>query len=167
MVDQTVLSSKGNAKDALIGTVAASGQGDTWEAESWQTFVTDYQELFTPEERFPSPSLLATNYYGATLATLTALDEVGGDLSGGHDQFREVLASLELDAPNGKITLDENRQAIGTNFVTEVVEDADGNLVSKVVKVIEDVNQTLGMDAEKFAAIGVPAREVPECKVYN
>jgi len=101
------------------------------------------------------------------LATLTALDEVGGDLSGGHDQFREVLAGLELDAPNGKITLDENRQAIGTNFVTEVVEDADGNLVSQVVKVIEDVNQTLGMDTEKFAAIGVPAREVPECKVYE
>ena len=33
MVDQTVLSSKGNAKDALIGTVAASGQADTWEDE--------------------------------------------------------------------------------------------------------------------------------------
>ena len=167
MVDQTVLSSKGNAKQALIGTVAASGQGDTWEAESWQTFVTDYQDAFAPEDRFPSPSLLATNYYGATLATLTALDEVGADLSGGHDQFREVLAGLELDAPNGKITLDENRQAIGTNFVTEVVEDADGNLVSKVVKVIENVNQTLGMDPEKFASIGVPAREVPECKVYE
>jgi ABC-type branched-subunit amino acid transport system substrate-binding protein len=167
MVDQTVLSSKGNAKQALVGTVAASGQGDTWEAESWQTFVTDYQDAFAPEDRFPSPSLLATNYYGATLATLTALEEVGADLSGGHDQFREVLAGLELDAPNGKITLDENRQAIGTNFVTEVVEDADGNLVSKVVKVIENVNQTLGMDPEKFASIGVPAREVPECKVYE
>ena len=58
---------------ALIGTVAASGQGDTWEAESWQTFVTDYQEAFAPEDRFPSPSLLATNYYGAALATLTSL----------------------------------------------------------------------------------------------
>lgn len=167
MVDQTVLSSKGGAKDALIGTVAASGQGDTWEEESWQTFVTDYQELFAPEDRFPSPSLLATNYYGAMLATLTALDQVGGDLSGGHDEFRAVLAGLELDAPNGKITLDENRQAIGTNFVTEVIEDADGNLVSQVVKVIENVNQTLGMDVEKFAAIGVPAREVPECKIYE
>lgn len=167
MVDQTVLSSKGGAKDALIGTVAASGQGDTWEAESWQTFVTDYQEAFAPEDRFPSPSLLATNYYGATLATLTALEEVGGDLSGGHDQFREVLASLELDAPNGKITLDENRQAVGTNFVTEVIEDADGNLVSQVVQVIEDVNQTLGKDPALFQEIGAPAREVPECKVYE
>jgi len=31
MVDQTILSAKGNAKNALIGTIAASGQADTWE----------------------------------------------------------------------------------------------------------------------------------------
>ncbi len=31
MVDQTVLSSKGQAKEALIGAVAASGQADTWD----------------------------------------------------------------------------------------------------------------------------------------
>ena len=31
MIDQTILSSKGNAKNALIGTIAASGQADTWD----------------------------------------------------------------------------------------------------------------------------------------
>ncbi|MEM7022367.1 MAG: ABC transporter substrate-binding protein [Pseudomonadota bacterium] len=167
MVDQTVLSSKGKAKDALIGTVAASGQADTWDNEKWQAFVKAYQDAFPPEERFPGPSLLATSYYNAASAVFNALDEVGGDLSGGHDQIREVLANMELDAPNGKITLDDNRQAIGTNFVTEVVEDADGNLVSTVVKVVENVNQTLGMDPELFSTIGLPARDVPECKVYE
>ena len=167
MVDQTVLSSKGSAKDALIGTVAASGQADTWEDEGWQAFVKAYQDAFPPEERFPGPSLLATNYYNSAIAVFDALDEIGGDLSGGHDQFREVLANMELDAPNGKITLDENRQAIGTNFVTEVVEDENGELVSKVVKVVENVNQTLGMDPELFATIGLPARDVPECKAYE
>jgi ABC-type branched-subunit amino acid transport system substrate-binding protein len=167
MVDQTVLSSKGSAKEALIGTVAASGQADTWENEKWQAFVKAYQDAFAPEDRFPGPSLLATNYYNAAVAVFRALDEIGGDLSDGHAKFREVLANMELDAPNGKITLDENRQAIGTNFVTEVVEDADGNLVSKVVKVVENVNQTLGMDPALFATIGLPARDVPECKVYQ
>ncbi|MEZ5934624.1 MAG: ABC transporter substrate-binding protein [Alphaproteobacteria bacterium] len=167
MVDQTVMSSKGSAKEALIGTVAASGQADTWDNPKWQAFVKAYQDAFPPEERFPGPSLLATNYYNAAVAVFRALDEIGGDLSGGHAQLREVLANMELDAPNGKITLDQNRQAIGTNFVTEVVEDADGNLVSKVVKVVENVNQTLGMDPEVFAKIGLPARDVPECKVYE
>lgn len=167
MVDQTVLSSKGSAKDALIGTVAASGQADTWDNEKWQGFVKAYQDAFAPEDRFPGPSLLATNYYNSAVAVFRALDEIGGDLSGGHDQFREVLANMELDAPNGKITLDDNRQAIGTNFVTEVVADADGNLVSTVVKVVENVNQTLGMDPELFKTIGLPARDVPECKVFE
>jgi branched-chain amino acid transport system substrate-binding protein len=167
MVDQTVLSSKGSAKQALIGTVAASGQADTWENEKWQAFVKAYQDAFPPEQRFPGPSLLATSYYNSAIAVFDALDEIGGDLSGGHEQLREVLANMELDAPNGKIILDHNRQAIGTNFVTEVVEDADGNLVSKVVKVVENVNQTLGMDPEVFATIGLPARDVPECKVYE
>jgi branched-chain amino acid transport system substrate-binding protein len=166
MVDQTILSAKGNAKNALIGTVAASGQADTWDAPSWQAFVKAYQDAFPPEKRFGSPSLLATNYYGATQAMIEALTKVNGDLSDGQKKFRDVLGKLEIDAPNGKIKLDSNRQAIGTNFVTEVVDDGKGNLVSKVVKVIENVNQTLGYDPAVFAKIGLPSRTVPECKKY-
>ena len=70
MVDQTILSAKGNAKNALLGTIAASGQADTWEDPSWQKFVKAYQDAFPPNKRFPSPSLLATNYYGSTMALI-------------------------------------------------------------------------------------------------
>jgi ABC-type branched-subunit amino acid transport system substrate-binding protein len=166
MVDQTILSAKGNAKNALIGTVAASGQADTWDAPSWQAFVKAYQDAFPPEKRFPSPSLLATNYYGATQALMEALQKVNGDLSDGQKKLRETLNTLVIQAPNGEIKLDSNRQAIGTNFVTEVVEDK-GNLVSKVVAVVPNVNQTLGYDPKVFAKIGLPSRTVPECKKYE
>ena len=44
MVDQTVLSSKGKAKDALIGTVAASGMADADPSPKWQAFVKAYQQ---------------------------------------------------------------------------------------------------------------------------
>jgi branched-chain amino acid transport system substrate-binding protein len=71
-----------------------------------------------------------------------------------------------LDAPNGKISLDEDRQAIGTNFVTEVVDDGKGNLFSKVVKVVPDVHQTLGYPRDVFVKIGPPSRTNPECKKY-
>ena len=94
------------------------------------------------------------------------LNDIGGDLSDGHEKFRAGLTALELDAPNGMIKLDENRQAIGTNFVTEVVEDDNGNLVNQLVKIIPNVSQTLGLDPEVFATIGAPGREVPECKIY-
>ncbi|MEO0993666.1 MAG: ABC transporter substrate-binding protein [Pseudomonadota bacterium] len=166
MVDGTVLSSKGRAKEALIGVPSSGPQADTWDNPDWQAFVKAYQDLFAPEDRFPSPSLLATAYYNATDAALQCLDTVGGDLGEGQSAYRACLASLELDAPNGKITLDENRQAIGTNFVSEVVELEDGNLATKLVSLKEGVSQTLGVDAATFATIGLPSRETPECKKY-
>src|ERR1700720_3697117 len=168
MVDQTVLSSKGKAKEALIGTVSAGPQADTWEDPQWQAFVKAYQNAWPPEKRFPGPSLGGTYYYDSTKAALLALDKVDGDLSDGNKKFRAALSSLELESPTGKITLDSNRQAIGTSFVTEAVKDANGDLVSKVVKVVPNVNQTLGFDPAVFAKIGLPGREGPVCqKSYN
>ena len=149
-----------------LGTIAASGQADTWEDPGWQKFVKAYQDAFPPNKRFPSPSLLATNYYGSTMALILALRQVNGDLSNNQAKLKEALAKIELDAPNGKIKLDSNRQAIGTNFVTEVVDDGKGALFSKVVKVIPNVNQTLGYDPAVFSKIGLPSRTVPECKKY-
>lgn len=163
MVDGTVLNSKGRAKQALIGTPSSGPQADTWDDPKWQEYVKAYQDAFPPEERFVSPSLLATNYYNATNAALQCLDEVGGDLSDGHQAFRQCLATIELDAPNGKITLDENRQAIGSNFVIEVVELENGDLATKMVSKVDGVTQTLGMSKEEFDAIGRPSRDTPEC----
>ncbi len=171
MVDQTVLSSKGKAKDLLIGTIAASGMADADPNPKWQAFVKAYQQA--PKEgffknAFASPSLLAINYYNSADAVFKALDQVNGELSDGNNKFREALKNIVLDAPNGKITLDENRQAIGTNFVTEVVKDDKGDLVGKVVKVVPNVQQRLGFSKEVFDRIGLPGREVPECKkTYN
>ncbi|MEO0823738.1 MAG: ABC transporter substrate-binding protein, partial [Pseudomonadota bacterium] len=164
MVDGTVLSSKGRAKEALIGVPSAGPQADTWDNEAWQAYVKAYQDAFAPDKRFPSPSLLATGYYNATDAAMICIDKVGGDLGDGQAAFRQCLAGLELDAPNGKITLDGNRQAIGTNFVVEVAELDDGTLATKLVSLKEGVNQTLGIDADAFAKIGLPSRETPECK---
>jgi branched-chain amino acid transport system substrate-binding protein len=171
MVDQTVLSSKGKAKEALIGTVAASGMADTDPNPKWQAFAVSYQQM--PKEgyfknAFGSPSLLAINYYNSADAVFKALDEVNGELSDGNKKFRDALKNMVLDAPNGRIVLDENRQAIGTNFVTEVVKDDKGDLVSKVVKVVPNVQQRLGFSKAVFDKIGLPGRDVPECKkVYN
>ena len=166
MVDQTVLSAKGDAKKAMIGTIAASGVADTWDNAGWQAFVKAYQDAFPPEKRFPSPSLLAVNYYNSTAALYEALNKVNGDLSDSQSKLKAALASVVLDAPNGKISLDEDRQAIGTNFVTEVVDDGKGTLLSKVVKIVPDVHQTLGYPRDVFAKIGPPSRTNPECKKY-
>ncbi len=164
MVDGTVLTSEGSAKEALIGVPSSGPQADTWDDPRWQEWVALYQGSFDEADRFPSPSLFATGYYNATNAALQCIDAVGGDLGEGQAAFRECLSTLTLEAPNGDIHLDENRQAIGSNFVTEVVELEDGTLANQVVEIVADVNQTLGIDPAAFAAIGLPSRDVPACQ---
>ena len=61
MVDQTVLSSKGKAKDALVGTIAASGMADNDPNPKWQAFVKAYQhmrKLATSRTLSPAPRSL-------------------------------------------------------------------------------------------------------------
>ena len=164
MVDQTVLSSKGAAKRALIGTPTGGPQADAWDNPKWQAWVKAYQEAFPADKRFASPSLTGTNYYNSTNAMFAALNAVNGDLSDGHKKLRATLSAMVIDAPNGRIRLDEKRQAIGPNFVTEVIEAPNGELTNKMVKVIPEVRQTLGFDEAAFAKLGLPSRTNPECK---
>jgi len=161
-VDQSVLGSKGRTRDFVIGTPAGSPIADTWDDPRWQAFVKAYQEEYP--DGFPSPSIFAHAYYVNTKAALLGLQEVNGDLSDGHKAYREALSSLEFETPTGMVKLDENRQAIGDNFITEVVEGPDGKLVNQVVKIIKNVNQTLGMDEKEFLALGPVSRDNPECK---
>jgi ABC-type branched-subunit amino acid transport system substrate-binding protein len=164
LVDQTVLSSKGAAKRIAIGIPSAGPQADVWDNAKWNAWVKLYQDSFPADKRFTGPSLTGTAYYNDFNAVFEVLNKIKGDLSDGHKKFREELAKIELDAPNGKIKLDQNRQAIGTNFITEVVELPNGDLVNKAVKTVADVKQTLGFTPEQFAKLGLPSRTNPECK---
>ncbi len=163
-VDQTIINSKGRAREALKGTPSAGPQADTWDNEAWQKWVKLYQDSFPEKDRFPTPGLFATGYYIATKAAIEGLNAVKGDLSDNQKALREWLSNATIDSPVGPIKLDENRQAIAVNFVTEVVEGPNGNLVNKVVKVTEPINQTLGMDRDKFLALGPVGRDNPKCQ---
>lgn len=161
-VDQTVLGSKGRARDFVIGTPSAGPISDTWDDPRWNAFVEAYKAQFP--DGFPSPSLFAHAYYVNTKAALIALDEVGGDLSDGGAKYREVLSNLEFETPTGMVKLDERRNAIADMFLTEVIEGPDGNLLNKTIEVIPQVSQTLGLSYEEFLAYGQVGRENPSCE---
>jgi branched-chain amino acid transport system substrate-binding protein len=161
-VDQTVLGAKGQQKKQILGTPAAGPTADTWDDPRWKKFSEDYKKAFT--DAFPSPSLFAHAYYVNTKAALLALDKVGGDLSDGGAKYREALAKLEFDTPTGPVKLDKNRNGIANIFVTEVVEGSDGTLLNKVIKVAENVDQTLGVPEAEFLKIGPASRDNPDCK---
>ena len=159
-VDQTVLSSKGKMRDVVIGTPSAGPIADTNDTPEWLAFVEAYKKQ---PDAFPSPSLFAHGYYINTKAAILALDEVGGDVSDGGKKLREALTKLSFDTPTGKVSLDKNRNAVADIYLTEVSEGADGNLYNKLVKVVSQVNQTLGIPEEEFLALGAVSRENPSC----
>ena len=161
-VDQTVLGSKGKTKTYLVGTPSAGPIADNWDNPKWKAFVAAYKKAYP--DGFPSPSLFAHGYYVEAEAMIHALDDVHGDLSDGQKAFRAALASQTLDTPTGQVKLDKNRQAIADIFLTEVAQGPDGNLYNKVVKIIPEVNQTLGTPEDQFLALGPVSRTNPECK---
>jgi branched-chain amino acid transport system substrate-binding protein len=61
------------------------------------------------------------------------------------------------------IHLDKNRNAVADMFLTEVAQGSDGKLYNKVVRVIPQVPQTMGMDEAAFLALGPATRDNPSC----
>ncbi len=161
-VDQSVMGSQARlGKEYLIGTPSAGPIADTWDDPRWKEFVGAYQTKFP--DGFPSPSLFAHGYYIGALAIVTALNEVDGNLGDDQKAFRDALANLKMDTPTGMVSLDQNRQAIADIFLTEVTEGADGKLYNKVIKVIPQVDQTMGEPREEFLKLGPVSRTNPEC----
>jgi branched-chain amino acid transport system substrate-binding protein len=159
-VDQTVLTSKGKLRDVLIGTPSAGPTADTNDAQAWKDFTAAYKKQ---PGAFPSPSLFAHAYYINMKAALLALDKTGGDLSDGGKKLRETLSALSFDTPTGKVSIDKNRNAIADIFLTEVTANSDGTLLNKLIKVVPQVNQTLGIDEKDFLALGKVGRDNPSC----
>ena len=161
-VDQSVLGFKGKRRDSLIGTASSSPIADGYENPMWKKFVADYKATF--KDGFPSPSLFAHGYYVNTKAALDALDAVKGDLSNNEAALRQKLSTMTLQTPTGDVKLDANRNAVANIFLTEVAKAPDGSLYNKVIKVVPNVNQTLGLSKAEFDKVGVGSRTNPECK---
>jgi branched-chain amino acid transport system substrate-binding protein len=163
LADQTVLTARGRAKEALFGTPVSGPFAMDNPDPAWKSYVKLYQDAWPANQRLPAPSLFGLGYYTATLAAIKGLEAAGGDLSNGQAKFKEALNKLQLESPVGKITLNENRQATGTVFINEVVDGPDGNMTTKMVGKTDNVTQTLGMTVDQFRALGLPSRNVVDC----
>lgn len=161
VTEQTVLNTKGPFQRHIIGVPSAHMVADGIEDPVYLDYVAKYKRRFP--DGLATPAAPYYGYYVATKAALKALAQVGGDLGGNQAKFREALSKLKLDTPTGPVTLDENRQAIGNIFVTEVAQRSDGTLYTKVVKTMRNVSQTLGHPRDVFIAKGVPSRDNPSC----
>jgi branched-chain amino acid transport system substrate-binding protein len=114
---------------------------------------------------FPSLSLVEPRfdvyYYNAMAAVLGALATVHGDLSDQQRGFRAALAQTVLDAPNGVIRLDRNRQAVLPNYLVQLQRRISGGLIPRTIRTIPRVDESFG---GLFLLNGPPASAVsPRC----
>lgn len=147
-VDSALLAVGEPYRKSLIGTLSAGPVAVDVDTPEWTTFLDTYREEYP--EGFTAPSMFCHAYYVGTQAMLRALHEVDGDLSDGQVRFRAALQELDFVHPAGRVRLDHNRQVIGSNVITRVVQDADGNLFNSAVRIAHDVNQTMGVPEHEF-----------------
>ncbi len=162
-VDQTVLGTKGKQREYVVGTPSAGPIADNSDDPAWKKFVADYKAAY--KDGFPSPVAVRRRAITSTprrccwrWTRSTAISRTA------RAKFRDVLGKLEFDTPTGKVKLDKNRQAIADNYLTEVAKADDGHLYNKVIKVVHDVNQTLGIPEADFLKLGSASRDNPDCK---
>lgn len=146
----------------LTGAISALPIMESDDNDAWTDFAERYRERFP--DAGPAPSLFALSYYVNTKALLLALDKTDGVLGEGHEELREALAELEFDTPfGGSVALDDNRQAVTSTFIVEVVEASDGSLIQETVHTVADVGQTLGFARDAFLSLGPPSRANTRC----
>ena len=140
MTDPVILEELG---DQVVGVVTAGMTAGDSQEPAYLEYSDGLGEAY-PDLAGTASSVFAYGYYTAMEAIAQALEQVDGDLSDDHAAFRDALANLELEAPLGTITLDENRQAIMDNFLQQIVEDQNGDGVPDVqtIKTIPQVDQT-------------------------
>jgi branched-chain amino acid transport system substrate-binding protein len=148
----------------IVGTVAG------WDIPgpdipSFAAYMKEYRRAFPrlADAADASSHLFDVYYQNAMEAVLQALEAVDGDLSDGQRRFRAALADVKLDAPNGSIRLDANRQAIGSVYRFQVTGNDKGTLSIRLVRPIENVDASFG---GRFGpGDPIPDRTQPPCEV--
>ena len=102
--------------------------------------------------------MFTVNYYDAAWALDKAMNAVHGDLSNGQKALHAALAHTSLpNAAYGPITLDQNRQAIVTNYVAKVTPTGVHTILA-----VPNVTQTFG--GTFSSSTPSPGRGQPVCQ---
>jgi branched-chain amino acid transport system substrate-binding protein len=141
---------------STIGAVYGTSTTEDTTSPNAAAYIAALKQAYPAKtSSLPAPGTLASlassvftvNYYDAAWALDKALTAVHGDLSNGQAALHAALAHTALpDAPYGPITLDQNRQAIITNYIGEVTPPPPGSKLPgmKTIYAVPDVTESFG-----------------------
>jgi ABC-type branched-subunit amino acid transport system substrate-binding protein len=82
--------------------------------------------------------------YTAVEALVSALERTHGELGEGQADLRAALSDGVLDAPQGKLRLDGNRQVVSPIYLERIVTRPGGGVSTRLVRRVTGVEQTFG-----------------------
>jgi branched-chain amino acid transport system substrate-binding protein len=154
-----------------IGSLFGAPTNEDTTSTNAAKYISDLKTAYPAKSSsFPAPGTLAglassvftVNYYDAAWALDKALSSVKGDLSNGQSALHSALAKTALpNAPYGGITLDQNRQAIVTNYVGQVTAGPGGKPVAKTIQSVPNVSEAFG--GTFTSTTPAPGRGQPAC----
>ena len=163
MADPTVLSSKGKAKDALVGTPTSGPFATDNPAPEWQSYVKAYQDAFPADKRFPTPTLFGATYHVATLAMIAGLNEVKGDLSDGRGKPGRAVQTEATDPVRHRHAQREpSGHGLGVRHRSQ--RKRRWHAVEQDGRSCRQCHPDARYDAEAFRAMGLPSRTTPDSR---
>jgi branched-chain amino acid transport system substrate-binding protein len=149
----------------LVGVVT-SGSNPFESARSWRNYLAAFGKAFPDLQAqtplFEAQTVFPVSYYVAMAAVINALEQVHGDLSGGERRFQAALAKVRLESPIGLIRVDQNRQAVVSNYLGQYQRNAIGEVSYRTIRVVPSVDQSFG---GYFHTNGpLPSETYPPCR---
>jgi len=156
--DPLVVKELGNS---IAGAIAPNETAADSNEPATEEYLAEIAAAYPDLEEFAS-SVFIDNYYKNAEGLIQGLEAVDGNIED-LDAFWEALSNAEVQAGYGTITLDENRQAIGTNYLKQVSENPDsGKLEIQTIRRIPEVDQQYG--GVFTPDTPSPDRNNPECE---
>ena len=107
-------------------------------------FHTAIREAFPQLSPSPSTDAVTLPVYTSMEAVVEALDASGGKIGERQRAFRDELSSLVLDAPQGRVRLDGDRQAVAPIYLDRIEPGRAGAVSSRWVRRLDGVEHTFG-----------------------
>jgi hypothetical protein len=100
--------------------------------------------------------------YAAVEALARSLEQTRGEIGQGQGELRRTLAGLVLDAPQGTVRLDENRQASEASYLEQIESPMPGAPPrTRLIRRIDGVDQTFGGIFDRTSPS--PSKTDPTC----
>jgi branched-chain amino acid transport system substrate-binding protein len=157
--------------EADVGALVGQPTNEDTTSANASAYISALKQAYPAQTNsLPKPGTLAAlansvftiNYYDAAWALDKALTAVHGDLSNGQSALHAELAKTALpDAAYGPITLDQNRQAIVTNYIAKV-SVTGGKPGIHTIYSVPDVSQAFG--GTFTSSTPSPGRGQPVCQ---